>query len=110
MESWQGERCTYCGGRIEERRVDLHRRFKGAYHIVIENVPAGVCRACGARFYAASVLDSIEETIRSPRTSQRNIRVPVYSILPLDEVILDDVAGHEVSAIGGKTADNAADN
>ena len=109
MESWQGERCKYCGGRIEERRVDLHRRFKGAYHIVIENVPAGVCRACGARFYAANVLDSIEETIRSPRTSQRNIRVPVYSILPLEQVILNDVPGHQSPAIS-KTSDNASDN
>jgi YgiT-type zinc finger domain-containing protein len=49
---WDGETCEYCGGPIVEKHVTLYRKFKGQY-MVFEHVPAGVCKECGTRYYAA---------------------------------------------------------
>jgi len=75
---WEGETCEYCGNRITEKRVTLHRRAKQHY-VLIEDVPAGVCTGCGTRYYAANVLKTIEESVKGRRKAGRRILVPVYS-------------------------------
>jgi len=79
MTFWEGEACECCGGEIVEKRVTLHRKIKGSY-VILENVPAGVCKQCGTRYYAANVLKTIEESIRGRRKAERQVRVPVYSL------------------------------
>jgi len=79
MGFWDGETCEYCGGAIKEKRVTLHRKVNGHY-VLIENVPAGVCTECGARYYAANVLKMIEESIHNRRAAEREEVVPVYSL------------------------------
>ncbi len=76
---WEGERCEYCKGLIREKTADLSRKVKGKY-VVIENVPSGVCTECGARYYSASVLKSIEETLRGRRKAKREVQALVYSL------------------------------
>ena len=79
MTFWEGETCEYCGGNIVEKRVTLHRKVTQGYAI-IEGVPAGECTQCGARYYAANVLKTVEEAIRGRQKAQREITVPVYSM------------------------------
>lgn len=79
MSFWNGESCEYCGGSIAEKRVTLHRKVKRQY-IFIENVPAGVCKKCGTRYYTANVLKTIEESLRGRRKVERKVIVPVYSL------------------------------
>ncbi len=79
MTFWKDETCEYCGGKLVEKRVTLHRKVKGSY-VLIENVPAGVCKECGMRYYAANVLKTIEERVRDRRKAEREVRVPVYSL------------------------------
>lgn len=79
MSFWEGESCEYCGGPIVEKRVTLHRKLRGQY-VLIENVPAGVCSQCGARFYTANVLKTIGESLRRRRKAEREALVPVYSL------------------------------
>jgi len=88
-EFWKSERCTYCGGTIVETRVDLHRKIKGE-HILIEGIPAGTCTSCGARFYTPGVLKPLEEIIRGQQKAPRRVRVPIYSLLPFPEMILEE--------------------
>ena len=75
---WEGERCEYCNGLIREKKSELSRRVKGK-HVLIENVPTGVCTQCGTRYYSANVLKTIEETLAGHRRAKREVRVPVYS-------------------------------
>ena len=76
---WQNETCEYCGGKIVEKRVHLHRKVKGQY-VLIENVPAGVCTECGTRYFAANVLKTIEESVRGRRHADREEVVPIYAL------------------------------
>ncbi len=79
MSFWENETCEYCGGPIVERRVTLLRKTRGG-HVLIENVPAGVCKECGTRYYAANVLKTVQESIRGRRKAVGEVCMPVYSL------------------------------
>lgn len=79
MSFWEGESCEYCHGLLKEKTTDMSRKVKGKY-VVIENVPTGICRECGTRYYSANVLKSIEEALRGRRKAKREVRVPIYSL------------------------------
>ena len=76
---WEGERCEYCNGLIHEKKTELSRKVKRK-HILIENVPTGVCAECGTRYYSANVLKTIQEATSSRRKPKPELRVPVYSL------------------------------
>ena len=79
MGFWEGEKCEYCNGLIVERTVDLSRK-SGESYILIKNVPAGVCKKCGTRYYAANVLKTIESSVRGRRKADGEIPMAVYSL------------------------------
>lgn len=76
---WEGEICEYCGGEIVEKHVTLHRQVNGSY-VLVENVPAGVCKACGTRYFAANTLKIVEESIHGRRQADREELVRVYAL------------------------------
>ena len=79
MGFWEGEHCEYCGGPIVEKRVVVHHQVNGRY-VLVENVPAGVCTECGMRYFAASVLKRVEESVHGRRKAEQEVLVPVYSL------------------------------
>ena len=79
MGFWENDVCEYCGGPIAERRVTLHCKIRGGY-VQIENVPAGVCRQCGTRYYAANVLKTLQENFRGRQKTDREVCMTVYSL------------------------------
>jgi len=76
---WDGEECEYCGGPIVEKEVTVHRQVNGSYFL-FENVPAGVCKECGTRYYAANILKRMEETIHGKQKAVREVLVPVFAV------------------------------
>lgn len=71
MSFWAGETCEYCDGEIMEKRVTLYRRVQGQ-HVLLKDVPAGVCSECGTRYYAANVLKTIEESVKGRQKTKRS--------------------------------------
>ena len=51
--------CSFCGGSVEERRVEYDYRRKTQL-LIIENVPAGVCLQCGEIFFRPEVLKKMD--------------------------------------------------
>ena len=76
---WNGERCEYCDGPIVEKIVDLPRKV-GRRYVLVKNVPVGVCKKCGTRYFAANVLKTIEATIRGRKKAEKKISMEVYSL------------------------------
>ncbi len=76
---WDGEDCEYCGGPIIEKTVTVYRQVAGNYYL-FENVPAGVCKECGTRYFAANTLKRMEESIRGEQKASREVLVPVFAI------------------------------
>jgi len=76
---WEEEQCEYCNGPIVEKVMDLPRKV-GKRYILIRNVPVGVCKKCGTKYYAANILKTIESTICGRRKAKSKIPMEVYSL------------------------------
>ena len=79
LEFWKNEKCEYCNGLIIEKKVDLSRKI-GRRYVLIKNVPAGVCKKCGTRYYTANILKTIESSVCDRRKSIGEIPMAVYSL------------------------------
>ena len=79
MGFWDDERCEYCNEFIVEKMVDLPRKVEEKY-VLIKNVPVGVCKGCGTRYYTANVLKNIEMITQGRRKAEREISMAVYSL------------------------------
>jgi len=47
---------------------------------VIKNVPVGVCKKCGTKYYTANVLKTIESSVCGRRKAESKIPMAVYSL------------------------------
>ena len=52
--------CTFCGGEVEERRIDYDYRRKGQL-LIMRNAPAGVCLQCGEKYFKPDVLKQMDQ-------------------------------------------------
>jgi len=69
--------CSFCGGNVIPRNVELDYRYKGKLY-VFQNVPAGVCRQCGEKYLTARTAKKIEHTIHT-KQNWNEIKVPMVS-------------------------------
>lgn len=68
--------CSFCGGEVKEKAVELDYRYKGN-PFIFQNVPAGVCQQCGEKYLTAKVSREIEHRIQTKKIWDRTITVPV---------------------------------
>jgi YgiT-type zinc finger domain-containing protein len=77
------ERCYFCKyGTLEDRRVTVDLR-RGDRLIVIKNVPALVCNACGEQQYTLETsreIDRLLKKIEQTGQAEEELRVPVISM------------------------------
>lgn len=78
MGFWEGETCEYCAGKIYERRIEVYRKINGSY-VIVRNVPVGICRECGTKYYSANVLKLLSQKIKERKSMIKRIEVPVFS-------------------------------
>ncbi len=76
--------CTYCGGEVVEQTIDYdYRRQK--HLMVVSNVPAGVCRQCGEKYFKPDILkrrDSVYPGIfERHEKPQRTLTIPAVLTL-----------------------------
>lgn len=77
MNDYQYADCSFCGGSVEEQQVTVVRMNQGRL-VILEDVPAGVCRQCRERYYRGFVVEEMERLLNEPSPSvKREIKVPV---------------------------------
>lgn len=69
--------CSYCQGELEQQLVTRLQHYQGHW-IVIENLPALVCRQCGERFYTPQAHDRVVELITGKSDPARTETIDVY--------------------------------
>jgi len=67
--------CYYCGGKVTEKLIEVDFRWNGQLYL-FENVPAGVCKQCGEKYFTAEVSENLDRLVKSPIV-HRTITVPV---------------------------------
>lgn len=70
------ESCEYCTGEVQAKKVTVHYRHKGKL-VIIENVPARVCRRCGERYYDAVIVEKMETIARLKKAAKRTVEVSI---------------------------------
>lgn len=68
--------CSFCGGTVEEQVVDVDYRTKAGL-VIIEKVPAGVCRQCGEQYCTAQVAKAMEKLAVAEVPILRTVIIPV---------------------------------
>jgi len=68
--------CPVCGGTLEEGSIQLDFRYKGRL-IVVEGVPAQVCKDCGEQLISAKTSKDIDALLESDVKPIKQITVPV---------------------------------
>lgn len=72
-------KCPVCGGRLEQKRVTHPQHLEGNI-IILENVPAEVCRQCGEVLLAPSVVEQLQKVVWSAGAPKRTAVFPVYDL------------------------------
>ena len=72
--------CTFCGGRVTERRVLKACWWGDKLIALVDNVPAGVCEQCGEQYYKAQVLKNIEAMLQFQEGFQ-HVSIPLAEYL-----------------------------
>ena len=72
--------CYFCGGEVVEKRITTDYRWGEDLISIIENVPAGVCQACGEQYLKAEVVKEIERLAQSKEKPIRVIEVPLREL------------------------------
>jgi YgiT-type zinc finger domain-containing protein len=76
MAKYVYDDCTFCGGRVTERRIPKPCFWGDKLVALVDGVPTGVCEQCGERYYRAAVLKRVEANLKT-RSRSRRIRLPV---------------------------------
>lgn len=58
--------CEFCGGETVKKKVRKIHWFRQKLYIV-DDVEAEVCQECGERYYHATTLDALDESLASRR-------------------------------------------
>jgi len=70
--------CEYCGGFVQPKKVTVEHWYEGKL-VIIRDVPVGVCRECGERYYEAATLEQLDAMARESESTQERISVPVMA-------------------------------
>lgn len=57
-------KCIQCKGRMKKATVPFHIDRKGC-HVLLDKVPAWVCRQCGESYFEEKEVDAIQDLIKS---------------------------------------------
>lgn len=72
--------CHFCGSEVEEKRITVDYRWGEKLVAIIENVPAGVCQACGEQYFKAAVVKEMEALVRSQEKPKDMVSVPLREL------------------------------
>ena len=72
-------KCPVCKGTLEERSITYVQEYKGRV-IIIENVPAEVCRQCGEKLLRPEIAEQIQKLVWENPAPTRKAEVPVYDL------------------------------
>ena len=56
--------CTFCGGEVEERHINYDYRRRD-HLLILRNVPAGVCKQCGEKYFTPDVLRRMDQSFHN---------------------------------------------
>jgi YgiT-type zinc finger domain-containing protein len=72
-----GYSCEHCEGTVHEKVVKREAFKHRLGFVILEDVPIGVCDACGMRYYSAAVLHRVHDIATGRAPADGTEAVPV---------------------------------
>jgi len=72
-------KCAVCKGDVEERLIRYVQEIDGRI-VIVENVPAELCLACGERYIRSDIAEKIQRVVWDANSPSRRDEVPVYDL------------------------------
>ena len=92
---WEEFRCPECGGMTHEDKVKMSL-WEGERLVIIENVPAQICKECKEHYYEQAVRLHVE-VLRSKafpvEEAARTVETPVFSMPEIEKPEATDEDG-----------------
>ena len=73
------KKCPLCGGELQAKTVTHPQEYEGRI-IILENVPAEVCRQCGEVLIRPDVPEKMQQVVWSETAPRRTVHIPVYDL------------------------------
>ena len=73
--------CAVCGQEGARIRRVTRSYGKGETLLIIENVPARVCRETGERLFAPKTVERLQQIVWEQRTPTRIVETPVFEFV-----------------------------
>jgi len=70
------DKCEFCDGDMESKRILARFRFKGET-IYIENVPAWICNRCNEQYFDAPIYKRLEKIAKQRAQIKKVISFPL---------------------------------
>ena len=81
MEAQKGagimKTCPLCGGGLEDQRITHPQKYKEEI-IILENVPAEVCRQCGEVLLRPDILELLQDMVWKGKSAGHVTELPAY--------------------------------
>ena len=71
------EQCAFCQGDLEEKTITYPTEHKGRV-LIIENVPALVCKQCGETLLRPEVTEKLQKIVWGEAHQPKTIKVDSY--------------------------------
>ena len=65
-------RCIHCKGKMEHATAPVHIDRKGC-HVMLDDVPAWVCRQCGEAYFEEKEVDAVQDLIESVEQKAKDL-------------------------------------
>jgi len=74
--------CSFCGGEVEEKNIEYDYR-RQSHLLIVSNVPAGVCRQCGEKYFKPGILKKMDQVYHDifdrHQIPERVVEIPAVS-------------------------------
>lgn len=71
------EKCAFCQGDLEEKTVTYTTEHNGRV-VVVENVPALVCKQCGETLFKPQTVEKLQKIVWGELPQTGELKVPFY--------------------------------
>lgn len=73
-------RCSFCGSKVEKKKVTFTCEHKGKF-LLVKNVPAEVCVQCGEKTYSPEVTDGLLRFAKEEFKPVKTLEVPLFDFV-----------------------------
>ena len=72
-------KCDLCGWTVHKKNVSYTLFYEGHW-VIVENVPAKVCKQCGEKLFSPRVVEKLQKVIWGKQKPYKKIETPVFNL------------------------------